>query len=159
MKTTIEKVKLNGEKLSIAFTRTHKGTTESGEIVSEEGPRPEMIMAFDELVPYVVSICELPSDYIAEMKVTGISIHDTEGVMGVVISATKKLNNSRRPFVINTPYKLEFDANGQATSMHLSVECVRSIRKVVMEAEKFMKGSRAQKDLFEEEKELKTRKN
>jgi len=159
MTTKIEKIKFDGSTVTIRFSRsTGESTKEAIEVISEEAPLPEFIGALDALAPHVVSLCEFPEEYLKDLKVIAISISDTEGLMGAVISAKKKLKSSRSPFIIHTPHKTDLDPSRKLTQKTLTIEQSTAIRNLIAEAERFLSGKRAQRTMFEDP-ELEGRRN
>ena len=115
---------------------------------SHEDPRPEFLTALQALTSVVLSLCELPLDYGDGLTILGVTItdHDTLG-RGTVITALKKLTRSQAPLVINTPHVTEAGSHENAPTLFgRELDLIEQLQE---EAARYMKGERAQQNLFE----------
>lgn len=117
---------------------------------SHQEPRPEFLAAFHALAEVALEICDLPAMYARELKVSGVTLtqHDTMG-RGCVITLLKKVRSSDSPLVLNTPFVTEYKGDGQ-TEGGLYHEGVIALERLEEEAARYVKGERAQQDLFPE---------
>lgn len=115
---------------------------------SHDEPRPEFNAALQALTSAVLTICDLPLGYDADMKVSGVTLmkHDTMG-LGCVITALKKVPHVNSPLVINTPFCTENSGDGNGDGGLWPRE-VALLEALVAEAERYRKGDRAQQDMF-----------
>ncbi len=119
---------------------------------SHDEPRPEFHAAMQKLVEAVLNLCNFPSDYGSEMKISGVSLtkHDTMG-LGCTITALKKVPHINSPLVINTPFCTETGGDGESDGGLWPRE-IALLEALISEAEKYRKGERAQQDMFIEPK-------
>jgi len=112
-------------------------------------PRPELKKSLQNLESYVVDICEIDADH--EITVFGVSIGyatDKE-IMGAVLIARRKLEESNSPMNLVTPYKQEdFNSGGGDSKQLMPKGMPVDVRKVINECDKYIEGDRAQQDLF-----------
>jgi hypothetical protein len=118
-------------------------------------PTPEFKNALLELAPAVCEICEYDRKESPTITVKGISIaykgEEKEKVMGVVITAMKKLLKTKASMLINTPYLPEIAKGGAAK---LSPEAVTQVSEVIEHARLYLSGIRAQTQMeFKDEKQ------
>lgn len=151
MSIQIKKISVTSDKVSITYKSTHNGTTEECFLSSSEKGRESLYLAMSELNMHIVQLCELPNDVGSDLKATSISFSDNEGVMGAVITGTKKLSNSNTPLLLHTPHKTEFNKDGNTTVKHLPADTCRCLRKLQEAAIYYLKGKRAQGNLFDKE--------
>jgi len=115
----------------------------------KDDPRPEFRETMTSLIPPVLELLELPADYDEGMTATGISLSWTEGIMGAVVTLQKEIAGAHAPVVINTPHLPEAPyGEGADDSCLLSGELVDGLRDCMREAEAYIRGQRAQMDLF-----------
>lgn len=112
---------------------------------------PSFHEALQALSEDVVEICEFPESYRDRILVTGVSFSyagDNE-VMGATIISQLRLAKSNVGLNINTPYKAsEFYGETGDKDQLLSEDCVERLGTLQEEAEKYLKGTRAQAELF-----------
>lgn len=118
-------------------------------------PRPEFKKALIDLGQDVISMCELPADYLGRIVVRGVSFSygGEEEVMGAVIVAQMSLRKSSAPLNLNTPHKPSAPYSESADdSQLLDSRCVERLEDLMDEAEQYVNGVRAQGSLFQENK-------
>lgn len=114
-------------------------------------PRPEFHEALQALVVDMVSICELPEDYGKRILITGCSFSyaGENSVMGCTITAQMYLSKSNVALNLNTPHKSsEPYSEGGDASQCLSEDCIERLTYLMLEAEDYVNGKRAQGELF-----------
>jgi hypothetical protein len=152
MSIRFKKIKLaKDNKVEIIYeAQTEDGWDEYTLKASEE-PTETFLKAMEALAEDVAEMCEFPPDHVNRITVRGISMSyaGEKVVMGATISASKKLLKSNTPMSVNTPYKIEehYSENGDDAAL-LEEECVERIQMLQAEAEKYLKGLRAQTNLF-----------
>jgi hypothetical protein len=138
----ITKVKHSKGETVIRWRDVKAEETVEHEMTSCEEPRPELVDAIKQFIPYVIEICELPKSYAEKTTVTGISFTETTvddmEVIGIVVTAQKKLTKTNGPMVINTPFLVDV---GWPSYTQAAVE------KSEEEAMRFRRGDRAQQPL------------
>ena len=111
---------------------------------SDEEPTPRFITALQDLIPNVLSMCELPNTNIEMYIIKGIILsYGDEGEQGITITALKQLISSSAPLVLNTPHSKSAEHEG----------LLKKIETLEIEAVKYMQGNRLQLDLFRNQKE------
>lgn len=113
------------------------------ELSSLDAPRPEFRAALQALKRPALIACELPLSWDdADTTVLGVSLtdNDTQG-MGCVVTFARALPSTKAPLVINTPHLTEEEGS-------LSSSGLQALAVLEEEATRFMKGDRAQQDLF-----------
>lgn len=145
----IAKVKYDGKKVIIAWTEGEDGEDKySLECVDE--PLAEFKTALSGLAGDVVRICELPAGYVQGLEVRGVSLSEKDGVTRVTITALKTLRTSDAPLILNTPNLPDKPANETAGGKLLPAETLGRVTLVLVEATRYVRGRRAQGNLFEE---------
>jgi hypothetical protein len=71
---------------------------------SSEMPSMAVIGALQAMARHMVDIAELPADWLDDLTIIGVTVTHTNDVQGLVITATRKLENSNAPLVLNTPH-------------------------------------------------------
>ncbi|MCK9326537.1 MAG: hypothetical protein M0P69_13685 [Bacteroidales bacterium] len=152
----IKKVKLTKErKILINYDAQSKnGLWDEYSMTCSEQARPEFYAAMEALGAHVVEMCELPENYLAKIKVKGVSFSyagEKEGVMGATISAQMELKNSHPDLNLNTPHKAEAMYNENTPDddkQLLSGDCVEALESLQEECKAYISGDRAQEALF-----------
>ncbi len=128
-----------------------KGTTDEFTFLCCDEPKPSFHKALDDLGQDVIEMCELPAEYLSRIRISGLSLsHGGENkTMGAVIVAQMILHKSNVPLNLNTPHKTEdfYGETGDEAQL-LSAGCQKRIRIMIEEAEDYIKGIRAQQNLF-----------
>jgi len=154
MEIRIQKAKITAEnRIEIKYQQKNQtGGWNEFSLSCIEQAEPEFYTALSALAADVVEMCEQPESYIDRIKVRGVSYSyggDAE-VMGATISAGMTLLNSNCPLNMNTPHKASDSYNdGPADEKQLlSGDCFDRLRSLHSLAERYVKGTRAQGDLF-----------
>jgi hypothetical protein len=121
---------------------------------SVETPHPDFEEAMQNLVRGVRKILLWPEDYgLNAIRVTGVSLSMSEstGVQGAVITGTVSLETTNSPFCFNTPH-LPFDEYSEGAEQPVMPPfVVDMIERLQAEAFAYMEdGKRAQGNLFED---------
>lgn len=139
----IHKVKISSKGI-VTIHYTHGPSSASGteEIVltSEDAPKPELNRSMQSILPYILSMLELPSDYGlgGTVRVSGV----TRSKNKVVFTATKILQFSNSPFnIVTPPMLLESEEGGENT---VSDELYALVEEVFDEATRYVNGDRLQ---------------
>lgn len=154
----ILKVKANDDGVAITYQQK-AGKTSWSKITLEspEKAKPELYEALKALAPHVVTLCELPGEYEDDIAVIGVNFtfDETLKTYGARIVATKSLVHSDTPFKVSTPHKTEppehIELKGDAL-VFLTEQCAEDLRILRAEARDYIKGDRAQTELFTSEK-------
>jgi len=109
---------------------------------SNDEPLPELVDCFNNLIPYVETICQLPDGYCNDAEIRGVSLSWTNGVMGVVVTCLVPLDNANSPMVINTPHVPAEQYSEGGESPVLSKNVVIVVEELINEAEKYINGER-----------------
>ena len=152
-----KKIKITSDdKIHFEYEKMNKnGDWDTHTMTSSQLARPELYHALDNLIPHIVVICELPvEDHLQHaytMKGVSFSYGGDEDVMGVTMTATRSLDESNAPLVLNTPHKPadSYSPGADETNL-LPYECVKDLRLLCERAEDYLAGKRAQADLFDE---------
>lgn len=151
----IRKVKMTkAGRIQISYEKKNrKGDWDEYSLSSSEAATPGFHDALAALRADVVEMCELPVEYEERISVTGVSVSISEDreIPGATITAQLRLDKSHAPLNLNTPHKAEEmyaeDAPEDKKSL-LSGECIDALHALYHEAERYVKGERAQGDLF-----------
>ena len=148
--TSDDKIHLEYEKMN------ENGDWDTHTMTSSQLARPEFYHALDNLIPRVVDICELPDEdhlqHAYTMKGVSFSYGGDEDVMGATITATRSLDESNAPLVLNTPHKPSESYSGGDDELNLlPYDCVKDLRLLCDCAEDYLAGKRAQASLFDSE--------
>ena len=147
----ITKVKYDGSRVRIEWTIGDTDDPDKHSLDCRQAPKQEFVNALTALVPSVVAICELPDDYVVGIEIRGVSFSWAKDIMGATITALKTLNDSDAPLVLNSPHKPSepYSETGDNRNC-LSAATVVALEEVLMEAERYVEGERAQGSLFED---------
>ncbi|WP_414461752.1 hypothetical protein [Hyphomicrobium sp. DY-1] len=136
-------VEISGEGSHVESETTHK--------IYEE-PHPDLPAALAGLVSHAREILEWPTSYADNrVRITGVSFSHSEdtGVEGAVITGFVDLDTSDSPFSFNTPH-LPFEQYKEGNTAKLMPDgAIDALENLRTEAAKFLKGKRAQGNLFE----------
>jgi hypothetical protein len=149
----IAKIKLQDGRVHIKCIETPNPDVEK-EIIhkSAERPHEDFEQAFVALIAHAREILEWPPSYAeGRIRITGASFSESEdGVEGAVITGRVELEEADAPFVFNTPH-LPFDQYSETgCSKLMPTQAQAALGTLRVEAELFMRGKRAQGDLFNE---------
>jgi hypothetical protein len=116
---------------------------------TNDAAAPSFYRAMQGLAPVVVELCDLPPEWVKEIKVTGLSMtHSEDGVMTASISVERVLGDGRSRMEFTTPKRADAPMNGSLDySSCLSDAAVAAIDAACHEAEAFIDGERAQMTL------------
>jgi hypothetical protein len=150
--TRISKIKQKDGWIIIQSTERN-GSTQEREVTFKccDDPHEDFNEAFAALVAHARDILGWPSSYAeGRIKITGVSYsfsEDTE-VEGAVFTGQVALDSSDAPFCFNTPHLAfaQYSEGGQAKIM--PDEAIDALERLRREAHGFIKGKRAQGDLF-----------
>ena len=111
-------------------------------VQSFDKPDPELYNSLQALSGYVLSVCELPEDYLGRIETTGIALSRCEDKSSVTIIATMDLlKMDKRKLNLITPH---IEYSGMKTQP--------AIEHIIKQAQSFLDGKREQVDLFDGEK-------
>jgi hypothetical protein len=131
------------------------GYTQEREVIFKcsDTPHEDLINAFDALVAHARTILEWPESYAdGRIRISGVSFSFSEdtGVEGAVLTGQVAIDNSDAPFCFNTPH-LAFEQYSEGgVSKLMPEEAQEALQRLRDEAAAFVKGKRAQGDLFEQ---------
>lgn len=150
------KIKFDGVTVELHYEEGD-GYTDKYTMKCNELPRPDMVVAFDELREEARLLCELPEDYLQRIDVRSVSLNygGKQETMGATITARMKLEYSNAPLNLNTPNKpVEPYSEGNyddeiLQKMCLRPECVEKLEALIDAANYYVDGQRAQGNLFD----------
>lgn len=120
---------------------------------SSQEPKPSFKKAFDALNDDMAEVCELPLDRRGRctVKSCSFSYGGDADVMGVTLTGIMRLDRSNAPLNLNTPHKIEkfYSEHGDEKQL-MTEDCLEHVLNLIAEAEDFVKGDRAQTDMFAE---------
>ncbi len=150
-----KKIKLTKEgKVQVEYeTKNSKGTTDEYSFSCADEPKVSFKKAMDDLAPDVLEMCELPEDYLNRIRVAGVSFSygGENEIMGAVIIAQMVLEKSNLSLNLNTPHKIaEFYGETGDKRQLLNPDCVGRLDELIVEASDYVKGIRAQTNLFDQ---------
>lgn len=147
---TITKIKLDGARVHIEYEIERKDGKDELMLKCVDPPEDAFTIAMNGLAIHVADMMEVdnPRVYAKSLTARGVSLSNTDGVLGAVITALKTLKTSNSPLVINTPHKPETPySEGGDHSMCLSPECRRAIENLITAADRYIDGHRKQMSL------------
>jgi len=148
------KIKMTKEgKIQMEYeVENSKGGRDEFSFSCSEEPKPAFALALNDLAQDILSMCELPADYLQRIRVSGISLSygGENETMGAILIGQMILHKSNIALNLNTPHKIEeFYGETGDESQLLDPNCVARIEVLISEAEDYVKGIRAQANLFE----------
>jgi len=150
MERKISKVKYSKGKVEIEFTETEGTREEERKLKCNDQPRPEFEQCFTALAPQVTKILEQDEKFTEHLVVTSVSVSAIKDVLGAVITAQKKLVECNAPWVINTPFLPgEPPDHINQNTPTLPEKAAATIDTLIVEAERYIDGERAQLELDE----------
>jgi hypothetical protein len=148
-----KKIKMTKEgKIQMEYEiKNQKGGMDEFSFSCAEEPKSSFVVALSDLRQDVLGMCELPDDYLDRIRVSGISFSygGENETMGAVIIASMILHQSNTSLNLNTPHKIEefYGETGDKLQL-LNEPCVGRIKTLIFEAGDYVKGIRAQRNLF-----------
>lgn len=145
------KIKWDGACIELAWTTKLDGAGEvTHALKSYDTPRPEFVAAMRALVPHVLEVLELDqAGWEDTLTVSGLSINEEDdGRRGLVCTCRRALGIANAPLIINTPHLREFMDDEQLKGF-LPDDMLAAMAAVEQEAALYLKGKRAQADLFD----------
>ncbi|OFW44760.1 MAG: hypothetical protein A3J29_07950 [Acidobacteria bacterium RIFCSPLOWO2_12_FULL_67_14b] len=149
--TRFTKIAFNGQKVRLEYHVTRPGGGDPDEFVvnCSDKPLPSFMEALAALVADVLAICEFPRSEASKFTVRGVALSYTDGVMGAVLTALRALSTADAPLIINSPYLSEQPRESDPGGYRLPATTVRGLLTLIDEAERYLRGDRAQGSLFE----------
>ena len=148
-KTRFSKIKYDGAKVRIEYEVDRENGNDPDEysLFSADAPATSFHAALRALREDVIAICELPADQADKLSIRGVSLSNTNGIMGACITALKAVTTANAPLVLNTPHlpSAPYSDNPEPV---LATETVERLNVLMAEAQKYIDGERAQGDLF-----------
>jgi hypothetical protein len=131
--------------------KNSKGGKDEFSFSCSDEPKPSFIRALSDLAQDSLSMCELPEDYLSRLRISGVSLSygGEKETMGATIIAQMILLKSNIALNLNTPHKIEefYGETGDEAQLP-SEPCVGRIKTLITEAGDYVKGIRAQQNLF-----------
>lgn len=135
----------------IILSRDEKGVEikEEYTLICHEEPIGNFNDYLQGLKPHVVSLCELPADYVKRVEVRGISLsyNGENRTLGAVITGVMNYKKSNGVLVLNTPHKTENFLNESESgdpNQLIDEDCAELLYQLFKESEKYIKGERQQ---------------
>lgn len=148
-----QKIKVTKEgKIHIEYDVVNsKGGTDEFSFTCSDEPKPEFTTALQDLAQDVLEMAELPGEYITRIFVTGISFSygGENSIMGATLIAQMKLHKSNVNLNLISPHKIEefYSEQGDPAQL-LGGECVGRLKELIDQAGDYVRGVRAQGNLF-----------
>ena len=147
----IRRVKRTDDKVEVHYEEMNAdGGWDELAVKLGAAPAASFEAALAALPAHVVDICELGPGGVERIKVTGVtySYGGENDVMGASIVVQRSLVCTAAPMCFTTPHKPSAAyTEGGDDSNCLSGECVDALDVLALEAEKYVKGYRAQTEL------------
>lgn len=117
---------------------------------SNRSAQKEFYDSLAELKHYVVNMCELPSDDLRRIKVTGVTFtHTKANIMGAQILAERQLNHAEIGTDLVTPHRTAAPYNDDDADQELlTAECQTALQNLIEAAEDYLAGHKDQIGLF-----------
>lgn len=152
------KIKHDKGRVHIEYEVNNKGGWDEFSLNCVDEPKPDFGIALQALGDDIIDICELPDDYRSRIRMTSVSFSyggDNE-VMAATLISQMALNRSNVNLNLNTPHKSsEPYSEGGDASQCLSEDCIEHLTDLMLEAEDYVNGKRAQGELFEDKEKAK----
>lgn len=145
------KIKWDGACIELTWTTKLDGAGEiTHTLKSYDTPRPEFVAAMRGMVPHVLKVLELEeAGWQDTLSVSGLSINEEDdGRRGLVCTCRRALDVANAPLIVNTPHLREFMDDEQLKGF-IPDDMLRAMEQVERESELYLKGKRAQADLFD----------
>lgn len=148
----IDKIKTSGDAVYIEWSEKDPTGITTHTLDCKHRALPEFYLKRNALADPVLDLLELPSKYGEGLEVRSVSFDFTDegktSIMGAVITAVKRLK-TKKCIVLNTPHAtdLPIGENSELAAC-LTTECVTILRAWQSEAARYIRGERAQLDLF-----------
>lgn len=145
------KIKFDGITVELHWTtELDGGGIIKHSLESTDAPRPEFVAAMRAMVPHVLEVLELESaGWEDTLSVSGLSINEeTDGRRGLVCTCRRSLEIANAPLIINTPHLREFMGDDQLKGF-LPDAMLLACTECEREADLYLRGKRAQGDLFD----------
>lgn len=152
-RTFITKVKVNADAdhVEVEYTKDRSGVTEAYTLVvtgEKAAPAPTLLDALRDLIDIGLDILKLPPEYRAGIRVSGASFTDNDKQgFGGTFTLVKSLDKVNGPLVLNVPHHSVGSPDDKAPSKFTD-EQATAMRKLQIEAGKYLRGHRAQESLF-----------
>ena len=146
---SIKSVRCANGKTSIEYrVRTGHGNDEIA-LETEDDPHPDFTAAFEALAGDVSALCEVPLDPERVVTVRKVAFKEKSDRFGAVITGLRDLTGGPGAVTLNTPVRYEAADGGTAPGGDaLDADQVERLRTMKTEARAFIRGKRAQGDLF-----------
>lgn len=149
MAIQIQKVSHKKGRTSVRWLVTDEsGRADEFSLASNDLPRPELVLALEDLREHVIEICELGSGLELErVEVTGASYSDAQDIMGACITCLVSLETSQAPLCLTTPHKPSVpysEGDPGAEEYCLTSEAIAALDRLAREARLYVGGNRAQ---------------
>ena len=135
------------EKTAIAYRQFNDiaQAWESQKTISPQTPAPSFIRALNVLAPYVVSLYELPPEWLPKLTVTGFSItkNDENGIKLTI----KAWRSSKDGIPLNLNKLTRIGTLDEQTQMVSNPDAVAAVKTAIEEAEAYVRGHRAQVEI------------
>jgi hypothetical protein len=151
LKIKVAKTDAGKDRMHLEYENRNGSEWDQLSLNSGDKPAPSFHAALQALAQDVVELCELPLDYRERLIVKSVSFSygGEAQVMGATITAQMALRKSNAPLLLNTPHKAkDFYAETGDPKQLLDPECVERLEALMIEADDFINGVRAQIDAF-----------
>ncbi len=150
----ITKVAYDGERVVIQYQKRGKKQVDWDKFVidSSEQPNASFTRLLQSLREYVAKICDYPEDEAEKVKVLGVHVSwkgEKEDIMGVVVTAIKRVKMTTSPLLLNTPFLPEKSLTNKKSDAVLQKDVVEKINLLCDAAEAYVDGERGQLKLAE----------
>jgi len=145
----ITKIKYDQDTVSLEMDTP--GTDDKMTLKSKLDPAETFTKALAALKKYYIKFQEYEKLDPKKISAVGIKLFfaGAENKMSVAIIGVRELINSTARQVQDSPTKA-VEATQDAAEELVGDDCEKAIRKLILEAEKYAKGNRLQKDMFKE---------
>ena len=149
MPAKITKIMLKGSDIHIVTEEEKNGDVIKTDLESDTPPNPEFIKAMKAVGGYIFGMMEFPGEWKQKAEARGVHIGYEEDVrINIIITTYVPLSKFNGGVCINSPLlreKLPGTPGGGLFAPPKLVDLVKELRD---EAEKYIKGDRAQREIF-----------
>lgn len=102
------KIRDSGKAVILRYTtEDSEKTTHHHEVESEDRPHPDFVTALQSFKSFAAQLIDVKDEYLAEARVTSVSVRRKGDSRGVVISLVRPCSKTTAPLNIHTPHVKE----------------------------------------------------
>ncbi len=143
------KFKANSDRTEILvkYEIDKNGAVDIVTLESTEKPAKALFDALQAMDKHMGEIAELPADW--KLTILGVTVTNTNDVQGLVITATRELENSNAPLCLNTPHftRQPYSEGDDSGAGIFSFRCAQALDRLEKLVFAYVDGDREQRVL------------